>query len=412
MGRVHANSGLTRYTGLLVTSGPSGCVYAEPVVAARSPDPVAPLWRAAQVFRLLSCLYALGFQIVVNADLERPRLGWALFAVLIGASAVCALAYLRGFGRRPAWVIAEIGVVVLLMWSNKVVATPEWAADNQTWPTTLWATNPTISAALQFGPTGGMAAGLIVMATNFAVKNYFSLNLAHNASIIIEITLGLAVGMAAKTARRAHEELQQAIRLSVAVEERERLSRHVHDGVMQVLALVTKRGHEIGGAASELADLASEQERALRRLVSSADFSVQSDTSAVDMRTLLTRREDDRVSMSLPATPVALERSMAAELDAAVGNALDNVRSHAGPTARAFVLLEDLGDTVTISVRDDGLGIAAGRLEEAARQGHIGISKSIVGRLLSLGGSAQLHTDVGEGTEWELSVPRQEQRRG
>ena len=116
--------------------------------------------------------------------------------------------------------------------------------------------------------------------------------------------------------------------------------------------------------------------------------------------------------MSLPATPVALERSMAAELDAAVGNALDNVRSHAGPTARAFVLLEDLGDTVTISVRDDGVGIAAGRLEEAARQGHIGISKSIVGRLLSLGGSAQLHTDVGEGTEWELSVPRQEQRRG
>jgi signal transduction histidine kinase len=85
---------------------------------------------------------------------------------------------------------------------------------------------------------------------------------------------------------------------------------------------------------------------------------------------------------------------------------------HAGPNAHAFVLLEDLGDVVTVSVRDDGVGIAAGRLEEAVGQGHVGISKSIVGRLVSLGGSAHLHTDIGEGTEWELSVPRPGERRG
>ncbi|WP_172827142.1 ATP-binding protein, partial [Mycobacterium asiaticum] len=90
----------------------------------------------------------------------------------------------------------------------------------------------------------------------------------------------------------------------------------------------------------------------------------------------------------------------------AVGNALDNARAHAGPDARVFVLLEDLGDKVAVSIRDDGVGIAPGRLEEAVAQGHVGISKSIVGRLMSLGGSAELHTDSGEGTEWELIVPR------
>ena len=41
--------------------------------AAPTPDPATPLWRAAQVFRLLSCIYALGFQIAINADLDRPR---------------------------------------------------------------------------------------------------------------------------------------------------------------------------------------------------------------------------------------------------------------------------------------------------------------------------------------------------
>ncbi|MCV7410106.1 MacS family sensor histidine kinase [Mycobacterium florentinum] len=371
-----------------------------------NPDPTTPLWRAAQVFRLLSCLYALGFQIAVNPDLRRPALGWVLFAVLIGWSAACAIAYLRGFGRKPAWVIAELVIVVALMWSNRVITFEHWASENQTWPTTLWASNPTISAAIQLGPVRGMLTGLVVMATNFAVKNYFDLNMAHNATIIIELAIGMAIGLAAQTARRAHADLQRAAQLSAAVQERERLSREVHDGAIQVLALVAKRGHEIGGATAELADLASEQERVLRRWVTSAGIDESGDRTTIDLRTLLRRRESDRVSLSLPGTAVALPRGVAAELDAAVGNALDNVRAHAGAGAHAFVLLEDLGDSVTVSVRDDGVGIADGRLEEAAQQGRLGVSKSIVGRLASLGGSARLHSGPGEGVEWELCVPR------
>ena len=370
------------------------------------PDPTTPLWRAAQVFRLMSCLYALGFQVAMNEDLRHPTTAWVLFAVLIGWSAACAVAYLRGFGRRPTWVISEVIVVVLLMGSNRIVASSQWAAVNQTWPTTLWATNPTISAALEFGPVGGMLTGLVVMATNFAVKNYFTLDLGHNATIIIELAIGLAIGMAARTARRAHDELQRAAQLSAALEERERLSRQVHDGVLQVLALVAKRGHEIDSVSSELADLASQQERNLRRWITSTSIQQDGDSETVDLRALLRRRESDGVSLSLPGTPVPLERRVANELDAAVGNALDNVRSHAGPGARAFVLLEDLGDSVTVSIRDDGAGIGGGRLQEAESQGRMGISKSIVGRMASLGGKAELHTEVGEGTEWELRVPR------
>ncbi len=45
----------------------------------------------------------------------------------------------------------------------------------------------------------------------------------------------------------------------------------MHDGAIQVLALVSRRGREIGGETAELAELAGEQERALRRLVSTAD---------------------------------------------------------------------------------------------------------------------------------------------
>lgn len=376
-------------------------------------DPTAPLWRAAQLFRLISCVYAAGFFIAVRGDLDHPLPATALFAVLLTWSGVCAVAYLRGFGRTPAWVIAEVVVVVALMGSTEFVASQQWVQDNQTWPTTLWATNATISAAILRGPGYGMLTGLVVIGMGAAVKGTIAINLGRSAGLVIELAVALAVGMAAATARRSYAELQRATRLAATLEERERLSRQVHDGVIQVLAFVAKRGREIGGPTTELAELAGEQERALRRLVSSGDTG-QSDREpmAVDFRTLVLPRESDRVSISVPGTPVLLPDGVAEELGAAVGNALDNVRAHAGSDARAFVLVEDLGDAVTVSIRDDGVGISDGRLAEAEAEGRFGVSKSIVGRLKWLGGTAQLTTGSGYGTEWELTVPRTEAGHG
>jgi signal transduction histidine kinase len=371
----------------------------------RAPDPATPLWRAAQVFRLLSCLYALGFQIAVNGELVRPAIGWALFAVLIAWSGLCAFAYLRGFGRRAPWVVAEIVVVVALILSTEFVASDRWALDNQSWPTTLWATNATISAAILAGPIGGMLAGVVVMIASTIVKGFINYDLGRNATIVIELAVGLAVGMAAQTARRAHAELEQAARLSASHQERERLSRQVHDGAIQVLALVSRRGREIGGQTAELAELAGEQERALRRLVSSADTESPAGEKA-DVGALLRKRASDLVSVSVPADPVLLDTGTATELCAAAVNALDNVAKHAGPAAHAYILLEDLGDSVMVSIRDDGVGIADGRLDEAVGEGRMGVAKSIVGRMDWLGGSAKLITGPGCGTEWELTVPR------
>ena len=325
--------------------------------------------------------------------------------MLTAWSVACAIAYLQGFGRRPSWVLAEIAVVVALILSTELVASHQWALDNQSWPTTLWATNATISAAILFGPIAGMLSGVAVMIASTVVKGFINYDLGRNATIVIELAVGLAVGMAAQTARRAHTELELATRLAASHQERERLSRQVHDGAIQVLALVSRRGREIGGEAGELAELAGEQERALRRLVSSADAEPRVG-ALTDVGALLRRRASDRVSVSLPSDPVLLDSGVATELCAAAANALDNVAAHAGPDARAYVLVEDLGDSVTVSIRDDGIGITDGRLAEAVDEGRIGVAKSIVGRMDWLGGSAKLNTGPGCGTEWELTVPR------
>ena len=223
------------------------------------------------MFRLLSCIYALGFQIAINRDLDRPAIGWLLFAVLIGWSAACAVAYLQEFGRRPAWVLAEIAVVVALVLSTEFVASDQWALDNQSWPTTLWATNATISAAILSGPIAGMLTGVVVMVASTVVKGLSTTTWAAMPRSSSSSRWGWQSGWRRRRHGVPTPNSKQAARLAASLEERERLSRQVHDGAIQVLALVSRRGREIGGETAELAELAGEQERALRRLVSSAD---------------------------------------------------------------------------------------------------------------------------------------------
>ncbi|MGW9262993.1 MacS family sensor histidine kinase [Gordonia terrae] len=377
-------------------------------------DPVGPLWRGAQIFRLLSYLYALGFQIAVNPDLDRSGVAWVLFGLLSAWTLVSGIGYFVGFARNRVWVGAEVVVVCALMLSTSYVAGADWAWHNQTWPTTLWATNAVISVAILTGPVGGIVAGLIVGGTSTFVKGELNLDFGRNATIIVIVATGMAVGLAAANARRVQEQLSRAARIAAAAEERERLSREVHDGVLQVLALIARRGREIGGPTDELARLAAEQERALRRLISDTDDPVASDPDAqrsVDLAAALRVFGDGRVSVSAPADPVMIPAHRGAEIRAAVVNALDNVVNHAGPGARAYILVEDLGSDVVVSVRDDGIGIPDGRLAEAVAQGRVGVSKSIVGRIESLGGTVRLDTETGAGTEWEFTVPRDESGR-
>ena len=135
--------------------------------------------------------------------------------------------------------------------------------------------------------------------------------------------------------------------------------------------MVRRRGAALGGEAAELAALAGEQEVALRMLISEQVSGAAADVGGqtVDLCPLLTTQASTSVSVSTPAHPVVIERDRAIELAAIVDNALSNVGLHAGPAAKAYVLLEDLPDEVIVSVRDDGVGIPEGRLAQAEAEG-------------------------------------------
>lgn len=371
-------------------------------------DAVTPLWRASQAFRLITLLYAVSYQIASMGNYSNVRLSWffvALMAVWTGVSAV-----LLSRPALPRWkvVVADQLVVIGLMASTRLVAEYDWYSTHQTLPTTLWATNAVISAAILFGPKGGIASGILLAAVSAVVRDQIDLDLWTDATAPVLVSVGLALGLASNTAHRAHAELERAARLAAITEERERLARQVHDGVLQVLALVRRRGSEIGGAAGELAELAGEQEVALRMLISEQGEPSSLDAShgEVDLKSLLRPQASTTVSVSTPPDPVLVDRHVAEEVSAVVSTALSNVALHAGPGARAYVLLEDMVREIIVSVRDDGRGIPAGRLAEAEAEGRMGVSKSILGRARMLGGSAILDTEEGSGTEWEIRIPK------
>ncbi|PVZ11084.1 MacS family sensor histidine kinase [Actinomycetospora cinnamomea] len=367
---------------------------------ARAHPDLAPLWRGLVVYRVVALAAAVVNLVRAFDAWARPALGVAVLVGMAVWTAVSSWRYLRTGD--PATAVVDLGLTALATASTLLVETPERVAAGGAVITTVWSAGPVLALAVALGWRGGLAGAVVTLGVLFGVRRTVDGALLFDAQLLL--VAGLAVGLAADTMRRSTERLRAAAAREAATAERERLARDIHDGVLQVLALVRRRGDEL--PAPELARLAGEQEVALRRLITSSPAPREDGT--VDLAARLGGALPARASLAVPAGPVLLPAADADELAAVVREAAANAATHAGADAGLWVLVEDDDTGVTVSVRDDGIGIPEGRLEEAAAQGHLGVAGSIRGRVAALGGTLALHTAPGEGTEWEIHVPRRE----
>lgn len=370
--------------------------------AAPASDPVLPLWRAAQAFRLAGLAYAIGVEITSYRSYQHPALSWLLIAVQViwSGLAVTALTSPALVRRRRPVVVADIVITLVLVFSSWVVSPADFWRTHESLPTTLWATNAVISAALLWGPVAGVAVALPVALACNAVSDALFASVFRDATVPVLTIMGLVIGLLAGIVARANEQLRQAIEIRAATAERERLARQVHDGALQVLALVNRRG---GSVDPDLAEQAGLAERALRRVLAAQPGAP--DPAQGDVAAAMVALEEAGTAVSVPPDPVPLPPAHLADLVAAVRAALHNTAQHA-PGAGRYILVEDLGHEVVVTVRDDGPGIPEGRLARAAGEGRLGVVQSIRGRMAAIGGSAVVHTGPDDGTEWELRVPR------
>jgi signal transduction histidine kinase len=366
----------------------------------------ASAWRALAVFRALTLIYALILNLAELGQTGHPRWALATLAVMVLWSGFTSYAYSRlPWGRSWPVLAADMVVTILTILATLIVKTPEQIAAGEMTLPTVWGASVVLAWAIRWRLVGGLWGTFCIAAANFVVdRGQPSRATIH--SIVLVLLAGAVIGYVILLAQRAEGALAEAIRLQAATAERERLSREIHDGVLQVLALVRRRGAELGYDAAELARMATEQEAALRALISSGP-AIEHGGGLADVRELLaTPARSPQVHLASPATPVLLPAAAAQQLVAAVGEALHNVRHHVGLDADAWILVESTPEEVVVTVRDDGPGIAPDRLAAAESEGHLGVAQSIVGRLRDLGGTAIINSAPGEGTEVELHVPR------
>jgi len=361
------------------------------------------MWRVVAVFRVVTLAYAA---VLITRDHDaytHPGAGWLALAVMAAWSVITIAAYSRPGGRQPWLICADVAVAAGLVLSTRlIVPASEINAGAPTIPSS-WAASSVLACAVAGGPAGGLAAAGVIIAADIVERQ--ALPQATFSNIVLVLIAGGVGGYVVQLGLRVEAAADRAARLEAAIAERERIARGIHDSVLQVLALVATRGRELGGEAAELARLAGEQESALRSLVSGAPVG-RPEGGLVDLAALLEPLGGSRVTVSCPAGAVLLADAPASALAGAAGEALGNVRRHAGADARAWVLVEDDGTAVTVSVRDNGLGFADGRLAEAEAAGRLGVAQSIKGRLRDVGGTACLRSSPGQGTEVELRVPR------
>jgi len=359
------------------------------------------LLRALAVLRLVVLLNAVVLYAMGVDDAARPVLGWVVVAALVAWSALAVWAYAAPARRTAVWLVPDLVVAVA-----GIVLTPlvKGGPPDATLPG-FYVMVAVLTWAVVWHWQGGLAAAVVVTVADLSIREEFTQQ--NYGNIFLLLVGGAIIGFLSALLQQTAAQRDTAERAAAAAEERTRLARVVHDGVLQVLALVQRRGPELGDEGRELGRLAGEQEGRLRSLVQQGSRELVAPLGERDLAELLGELDGPRVHVALPAEPAVLPAEQASELLSAVEACLSNVRHHVGRDAEAWVLLEVLPDRWVVSVRDDGPGIAPERLAASAAEGRLGVQQSIVGRLDDLGGTAELRSAPGQGTEWELTLPRQ-----
>lgn len=199
---------------------------------------------------------------------------------------------------------------------------------------------------------------------------------------------------------RLTTELRDEERARIRDQERNEMAAHLHDSVLQTLALMQRAATD----PRRMVMLARRQERELRswlydgraaRTAGAGALSVRAEEMAADVE-LVHGLPVDLVVVGDAEVTANVEALLQAMREAAV-NAVKH--AHADLVS---VYVEVEPTHITAFVRDKGVGFEPDSVGTDRR----GIAMSIRDRLERVGGRAVLETASGAGTEWELAVPR------
>jgi signal transduction histidine kinase len=351
--------------------------------------------------------YGAGWLLVPAATDRTPPvrradpISTAAFAALV----LGVLLLVRAVGPWPGDVIvwplgaAMVGLAVLATRPREVAPeAPDWAFLDRLPPDAADAV--AVLVGTRRGVLARIVAGLACIGAGLgtffvSVDSWRALRGGLIGSVVVLVGFALVLGPG------VWELLHQLVserRERIRSDERAEVAAHLHDSVLQTLALVQRRADD----PREVVRLARMQERELRSWLLEGERSARTEGS------LGAALEDVAAGVEtehgVPVEVVRVRDCPAAGMQPlllAAREAMLNAVRHSG-AATVAVYLEVEPARVSIFVRDRGRGFDPAAVAADRR----GISGSIVDRLARAGGTAAVRSSAGGGTEVEMSLPR------
>jgi signal transduction histidine kinase/phage shock protein PspC (stress-responsive transcriptional regulator) len=295
-----------------------------------------------------------------------------------------------GFSDAIVWPVAVVGAGLAFVWphlGDRGVSALLGGVGLDESSTPRW-----MHLARWSGGTLLVVFGLVL----FLATNQSAEGIRDGIVTVVVIVGGLAL-LFGSFVQRLVQSLVEERRQRIRSDERAMVAAHLHDSVLQTLSLIQRRADEPGAVAR----LARRQERELRRWLYDPGHQLGLGMKQL-LETQVEQIEDEHLIDVETVVVGDIEVDGAVtELVAAAGEALVNAAKFSGEE-RVSLYAEVSDQAVEVFVRDRGVGFDL----DAVPPDRHGVRDSIMRRMQRIGGSVDVITDPGVGTEVELRLPR------
>jgi signal transduction histidine kinase len=305
---------------------------------------------------------------------------WRLGDVALLPVALTLLAAAGGFVLIADAVRVQLGLAGPPRAPWRVITTPRERGGRIAWRAVPGVALIGVAAVLAISATTGAALGDPVMESVLQL----AIGACAAALVAAPVAVGVAMQLDLDKAGRAREQ------------ERQRFAAHLHDSVLQTLALVQRQAHD----PAAVIRLARRQEHALRAWMA-GEAELVSDTVTAALREIAGEIEDEHAT-TVELTAIgdhALDQRGEA-LVAAAREALRNAATHA-PGTPVLVFSDITAARAEMFIRDRGPGFDFDAVPAERR----GLRDAVIGRMAAVGGSATVESSPGQGTEVTLRLP-------